>query len=101
MSFNVFEARQCVLQYNKTWNDAESHVFEKLTAGPIKGEGIYVHVKLKMWKEHIKTNRHGQNVPYNVYCNATEVLKIDSVYCKYTNGKNRQCKILSDDEIDS
>ena len=114
MSFNVIEAREWVLQYNKIWNDAESHVFEKLTAGPIKGEGRYVHGKLKMWKEHIKTNRHGQNVPYDLYCNATAVLKIDSVYkqgktyhsqvyvedFKYTNAENQQCNILSDDEID-
>ena len=30
-----------------------------------------------MWKEHIKTNSHGQDVPYNMHCNAAAVLKID------------------------
>ena len=33
-----------------------------------------------MWKEPIKTNFHGQNVPYDMYCNPATLLKIDSVY---------------------
>ena len=51
----------------------------------------------------MKTNFHGQDVPYNMYCNATAVLKIDSIYnqskdyypqtyveeCKYTNAKKK------------
>ena len=28
----------------------------------------------------IKTNFHDRILPYNMYCNATAVLKIDSVY---------------------
>ena len=70
--------------------------------------------KLKMWKEHIKTNVHGQDVPYGMYCNATGVLKIDSVYkqgknyhpqtyveeCKCTNAEKQQCSMLSDDDDD-
>ena len=77
-----------------------------------KGEGKYVHGKLKMWKEHIKTNFHGQDVPYEMYCNATIVSKIDSVYkqgknyhpqvyigeCKYTDAENRQYNILNNDD---
>ena len=65
-----------------------------------------------MWKESIKTNFHGQDVPYDMYCNATVVLKIDSVYkqgknyhpqvhveeCKYTDAENQQSNILSDDD---
>ena len=47
---------------------------------PIKREGRYVNGKLKMWKERIKTDFHGQDVPYSIYYNATAVLKIDSVY---------------------
>ena len=46
---------------------------------------MYVHGKLKTWKERIKTNFHGQDVPYDMHCNATAVLKIDSVY---KQGKN-------------
>ena len=67
-----------------------------------------------MSKECIKTNFHGQNVPYDMYCNATAVLKIDSIYkqgknyqpqvyveeCKYTDAENRQCNMLSDDDDD-
>ena len=44
-----------------------------------------MHGKLKTWKERIKTNFHGQDVRYDMYCNATEVLKIDSVYKKSKN----------------
>ena len=114
MSFNVFEAKDWVSQYKKTWNEVESHLFEKLATRPIKEEGKYVHGKLKMWKERIKTHFHGQDVPYDMYCNATAVLKIDSVYkqgkncypqvyaeeCKYINAENRQCNMLSDDDDD-
>ena len=65
-----------------------------------------------MWKECIKTNFHGQDVSYDMYCNAMTVLKIDSLYkqgknyhhqvyveeCKYTSAENQQCNILSDDD---
>ena len=67
-----------------------------------------------MSKEGIKTNFHGQDVPYDMYCNATAVLKIDSIYnqgknyhpleyveeCKYTDAENRQRNMLSDDDDD-
>ena len=80
MSFNVSEEREWVSQYKKILNEAESHLFEKLATEPIKGEGKYIHSKLKTWKEHIKTNFYGQDVPHDMYCNAMAVLKIDSVY---------------------
>ena len=48
MPFNVFEAKEWVSQYEKIWNEVESQLFEKLVTGPIKGEGKYVHGKLKM-----------------------------------------------------
>ena len=50
---------------------------------PIKCK--YVHCKLKTWKKDIKTNFHGHIAPYDMYCNATAVLMIDSVY---KQGKN-------------
>ena len=79
---------------------------------PIKGEGRYVHGNLKTWKERIKTNFYCQDFPYNMYCNATVVLKIDSLYkqgksyhpqvydeeCKYTDAENQQCNMLRDDD---
>ena len=79
---------------------------------PIKGEGRYVYGKLKTWKKRRKANVPGQDVPYDMYCNAAAVLKIDSVYkqgknyypqvyveeSKYTDSKNQQCSMLSDDD---
>ena len=111
ISFNVPEEKEWVSQYKKIWNEVKSQLFEKLATEPIKGEGRYVHGKLKTWKERIKTNFHGQDVPYNMHCNATAVLKIDSVYkqgknyhpevyveeCKYTDAENQQCSMLIDD----
>ena len=47
-----------------------------------------------------------------MYCNATAVLKIDSVYkqglhpqtyveeCKYTDAENKKCSMFSDDDDD-
>ena len=112
MLLNVSEGREWVFQHRIIWNEVESQLFEKLATGPIKGEGKYVHGKLKMWKERIKTNFHGQDVSYDMYCNATAVFKIDSVYkqsknyhpqvyieeCKYTDAESQQCRILSDDD---
>ena len=63
-------------------------------------------------KERIKINFHDHDVPYDMYCNPTAVLKIDSVYkqgknynpqvyikeCKYTNAENQQCSMPSDDD---
>ena len=80
MSFNVSEEKEWVSQYKKIWNEVESQLFEKMATEPIKREGSYVNGKLKTWKERIKTNFHGQDVPYNMHCYATAVLKIDSVY---------------------
>ena len=114
MSFNVFEEKQWVSQYKKIWNEVESQLFEKMAAEPINREGRYVNGKLKTWKGRIKTSFHGQDVPYNIHCNATAVLKIDSVYklgknyhpqvyveeCKYTDSENQQCSMLNDDDDD-
>ena len=112
MSFNVSEEKEWTSQYKKIWNEVESQLFEKLATEPIKGK--YIRGKLKTWKESIKTNFHGCIVPYDMYCNATAVLKIDSVYkqgknyhpqtyveeCKYTDAEKKQCSLLSDDDGD-
>ena len=52
-----------------------SHSCLKKWWQPIKGEGRYVHSKLNMRKEHMKTNFHGPDVPYDMYCNAMVVLQ--------------------------
>ena len=100
------------LNIKKIWNEVESQLFEKLVTEPIKGNNVCG--KLKTWKEGIKTNFHGQIVPYDVYCNTTVVLKIDSVdkqdknyhpqkyveECKYTDVEKQQGSMLSDDDDD-
>ena len=77
---------------------------------PLKGNNV--RGNLKTWKKDIKTNFHGQMVPYDVHCNATAVLKIDSVYkqgknyhpqtyieeCIYTDVEKQKCNMLSDDD---
>ena len=116
MSFNVSEEKEWVSQYKKIWSEVESQLFENLATEPINGKGKYVHGKFKTWKQRIKTNFHGQDVPRDMYCNATAVLKIGSVYkqgkkyhpqvyvkeCKYTNAEKQQCNMLSynDDDDD-
>ena len=78
MSFNVSGEKEWVSQYKKIWNEVESQLFEKLATEPIKRK--YVRGKLKTWKESIKSNFRGRNIPYDMYFNVTAVLKIDSVY---------------------
>ena len=65
-----------------------------------------------MWKEPIKTNFQGQDVPDDMFPNGTAVLKIDSVYkqgknchpevyveeCKYNDAESQQCND-DDDEF--
>ena len=102
MSFNLSEAPEWVLQYKNIQNEVESQLTEKLTEEPTKGKDKYMHGKLKTWKVRIKTNSHGQDVPYDIYCNTTAVLKIDPRVhveeCKYADAENQQCSMLSGDD---
>ena len=111
MSFNVSEKKEWVPQYKNIWNEVESLLFIKLATEPINWEDKYVHGKLKTWYKCIKSNFHGQDVPNGMYCNATAVSKIDSVYkqgknyhsqayveeSKYTDVENQQCNMFIDD----
>ena len=106
--------REWMSQYKNIWNGVESQLFEKLATEPIKREGKYVHGNLKTRKECVKSNFHGQDVPHDMYCSATAVLKIDPLYkqgknyhpqvyveeCRYTNAENQQCNMLSGDDDD-
>ena len=106
--------REWMSQYKNIWNGVESQLFEKLATEPIKREGKYVHGNLKTWKECVKSNFHGQDVPHDMYCSTTAVLKIDPLYkqgknyhpqvyveeCRYTNAENQQCNMLSGDDDD-
>ena len=114
MSFYFSEEEAWKTQHKKIWNEIESHLFEKMATESIKKEGRYVNGKLKTWKECIRTDFDGQDVAYNIHCNATAVLKIDSVYkqgkefypqvyaeeCKSTDAEKQQCSMLSDDGDD-
>ena len=64
------------LQYRNFWNEVKLELFEKLIIEPLKGEGKYIHGKLKTQNKRIKTNFHGKDVPYDMYCNAAALLKI-------------------------
>ena len=83
MSLNVSEEREWMSQHKKVRNEVGSQLFEKLATEPIKGNNV--RDKFKTWKKDTKINFHGKIVPYDVYWNATAVLKIDSVY---NRGKN-------------
>ena len=72
MSFNISKEKEWTSQYKKIWNEVGSQLFEKLVTEPIKGNNV--RGKLKTWK------KDGQMPPYDVQCNVTAVLKIDSVY---------------------
>ena len=39
-----------------------------------------MHVELKMWEEHIKTNFHGQDVPHDMHCNLTAMAKVNPIH---------------------
>ena len=67
ISFIVSEAKEWLSQYKKIWNGVESQLFKKLAIEPIKGEGNYIHGKLKTWKELIQTIFHGHDVSYGMY----------------------------------
>ena len=115
MSFNVSEKKEWVFQYKKIWHEVELQLLEKLASGLIKGEHKYVYGKLKTWEDRIKTNFHDQDAPCDMYCNATAVLKTDSVYkqgknyhpqvyveeCKYTDAQKQQCNMLSNNDDDN
>ena len=50
MIFNVSKEKEWSSPYKKIWNEAESQLFGKLVAEPIKGEEKYVYGKLKHGK---------------------------------------------------
>ena len=62
ISFNFSKVPVLVLYYRNVWNEVELQIFQKLKTESIKGEDKYMLGKLKTWKEHIKTNFHGQDV---------------------------------------
>ena len=109
---NVCEEKAWETQYEKIWSEVELQQFNKLTTELIKEEDSYVNSKMETWTELIETKFYGQDVPYDMHCNTTAVLKTDSVYkegknyhpqayvekCKYTDSEKQQCKMLNNDD---
>ena len=113
MGFNVEDHEDWQDDYNKIWKAVEEQLFITCTGDPIK-EGRYLNAKVKVWKDKIRTNFHGNKIPYNQHCEATAVLKISSVYKQGNNYypqvyveeakikpvENSKCILLSDSEND-
>ena len=51
---------------NEQENEINSRLFQKLTTELLKGEDKYMQGKWKKWRECIKTDFHGQDVPYDM-----------------------------------
>ena len=113
MSFNVDDHKEWAEKYEKLWEAVECQIFENLSTKPVR-EGKYINAKLKTWKDQITTNFHGQIIPHGMYCNATAVLKIGSVYnqgrnyypqvfveeCKFQESQQQHCTLLVSDSED-
>ena len=113
MGFNLEDCVEWVNDYRKIWKAAEEHLFVTFTSKPVK-EGCYLNGKLNVWKDKIRTDFHGKDIPYNQCCKATAVLKVKSVYKQGSNcypqvyveeaeiksGENSKCRLLNDFEDD-
>ena len=65
-----------------------------------------------MYGDKIAVSYHGKEVPYNIYCKATAILRIANVYnqggnywaqvyldeCKYEEVENQRILLLSDND---
>ena len=90
MGFRVGDEQAWVEQYEAIWARIEELIFEKL-AGSLLSNGQFINPKLIAWESDIKTQFHGQCVPYSRHCEATGVLKIGSVY---QQGKNHHFQVF-------
>ena len=101
-----------VEKYKLVWDRAEQQIFQHLTKDPVNKDR-YVNGKLKTWKEKIATSFHGKSVPHEEHCEASGILKIESVYnqgknfypqayieeCNYIQNNSQTCTLfLSDSE---
>ena len=114
MGFDVSEDSNWVRQYKAIWMRIEEVIVENLYKSPLNRER-FINPKLIEWEGVIKTRFSGQCAPIGVSCEATGILKLDSIY---QHGKNhylqvllKECKYrkkdvefksqLSDDDADS
>ena len=84
MGFNLKDHEEWVNDYRKIWKAVEEQLFVTFTSEPLK-EGCYLNAKLNVYKDKIRTNFHGEEIPYNQYCKATAVLKVKLVYKQGSN----------------
>ena len=111
MSFDLNAYKDWVEKYKLVWDRAEQQIFQCLTKDPAKKDR-YVNGKLKTWKEKITTGFRGKSVLHEERCEASAILKINSVYCqginfypqayleesKYIENDTETCTLLSDSE---
>ena len=88
------------------WDRAEQQIFQRLIKDPVNKDR-YVNGKLKTRKEKITTNFHGKSVPHEQRCEATAILKIESVdnqgkkfypQAYLEENSTQTCILLSDSE---
>ena len=111
MSFDLDAPKDWVEKYKLVSDQAEQQIFQRLKKDPVNKDR-YVNGKLKTWKEKITANFHGKSVPHEERCEATAILKTESVYnqgknfypqtyleeCKYIENSTQTCTLLSDSE---
>lgn len=114
MGFTVGGEEAFVEKYTSIWERVEELMFQNLTGTPLNKER-YINVKLITWEDKIMTRFNGRDVPYNINCEASGVLKISSVYqqgsnhylqvflkeCRYRDRDVEFKSQLSDDDGDS
>ena len=113
MSFNLEGYDEWIEKYEKIWNAVETHIFQCL-ATSVVNKGKYINSKLNMYGDRIAVSYHGKEVPYNIRCKATAILRIANVYnqgvnywaqvyldeCKYEEVENPRILLLSDNDDD-
>ena len=111
MSFLLEDHLDWKTKYNLIWSKIEKEIGKSLTVDPIKNE-CFLNGKIRSYKDEILTNFHKQEVPYDVSCQISSVLCINSVYnqgknyypqvyveeCKYKKIERLTCNLLSDSE---
>ena len=111
MSFNLEGYDEWIEKYEKIWNAVETQIFQSLTTSVVN-KGKYINSKLNMYGDKIAVSYHGKEVPYNIYCKATAILRIANVYnqggnywaqvyldeCKYEEVENQRILLLSDND---
>ena len=84
IGFNLEVRQKWVNDYRKIWKAVEEQLFVTYASECVK-EGCYLHRKVKVWKDKIRTNFHGKEILHNQYCEPTAALKVALVYKQGSN----------------